>query len=109
MNVLAQTTRTPDPTAAIAAMSGAFLLVGLIFFVLSVAAYYVILKKTGYNPWLSLLLLIPGIGGLIILLMLIFTEWPVEREVKQLRAQLAMGGGASGYPPTGGAIVYPTA
>ena len=107
MNVLAQTARPPDPTAAIAAMSGAFLLVGLVVFALSIAAYYVILKKTGYNPWLSLLLLIPGIGGLIILLMLIFTEWPVEREIKQLRAQLA--GGGSGYPPTGGAIVYPNA
>jgi formate hydrogenlyase subunit 3/multisubunit Na+/H+ antiporter MnhD subunit len=108
MNVLAQTARTPDPTAAIAAMGGAFLLVGLIFFALTIAAYYVILKKTGYNPWLSLLILLPGIGSLIILLMLVFTEWPVEREVKQLRAQLAMGG-TGGYPPTGGAIVYPTA
>ncbi len=108
MNVLAQTARTPDPTAAIAAMSGAFLLFGLVVFALSIAAYYVILKKTGYNPWLSLLLLIPGIGGLVILLMLIFTEWPVEREVKQLRVQLATGG-TGGYPPTGGAIVYPNA
>ncbi len=106
MNVLAQASRTPDPTAAIAAMSGAFLLFGLFFFALTVAAYYVIIKKTGYNPWLSLLLLIPGFGGLVILLMLIFTEWPIEREVKELRARLATGGG---LPPTGGAIVYPTA
>ncbi|MEA2663528.1 MAG: hypothetical protein QOI11_472 [Candidatus Eremiobacteraeota bacterium] len=108
MNVLAQAARTPDPTAAIAAMSGAFLLFGLVVFVITIAAYYVILKKTGYNPWLSLLILIPGIGGLIVLLMLIFTEWPIEREVKELRARLAMGG-PGGIPPTGGAIVYPTA
>lgn len=108
MNVLAQAARTPDPTAAIAAVSGAFLLFGLVLFLITVAAYYVILKKTGYNPWLSLLILLPGIGSLIILLMLVFTEWPIEREVKELRARLVMGG-PGGIPPTGGAIVYPNA
>ncbi len=109
MNVLAQTTTTPDPTAMLAAMSGGVLIVGLIFFVLSIAAYYVIIRRTGYNPWLSLLILIPGLGGLIILCMLVFTEWPVQREVRELRARLAGGLPSGGYPPggippTGGAI-----
>ena len=108
MNVLAQAARPPDPTAMIAAMSGFVLLFGLIVFLITVAAYYVILKKTGYNPWLSLLILLPGIGSLILLLMLVFTEWPIEREVKELRARLVMGG-PGGIPPTGGAIVYPNA
>ncbi len=106
MNLLAQATTTtvPDPTAVLAAMGGSFLLFGLIGIIIGIAVYYVIIKKTGYNPWLSLLILIPGLGGLIVLVMLVFTEWPIEREVRALRAQSAGGG----IPPTGGAI-YPTA
>ncbi len=111
MNLLAQAT-TSDSGAAtaavLAAMGGSFVFV-LILFVILVAAYYVIIKKTGYNPWLSLLILIPGIGGLIILIMLIFTEWPIQRELRDLRARLAGGGmpPTGAYPPTGGTI-YPT-
>jgi hypothetical protein len=113
MNLLAQSTTTTatDPTGAMAAIfGGSFLLFALIGLVIAVAIYYVILNKTGYNPWLSLLILIPGIGGLIILIMLVFTEWPIQRELRACRAQLGGGGGYGGgyappppgYPPAGG-------
>ena len=115
MNLLAQstTTTTSDPTGAMAALfGGSFLLFALIGLVIAVAIYYVIIKKTGYNPWLSLLILIPGLGGLIILIMLVFTEWPIQRELRACRAQLGGGGGGyggggyapppPGYPPAGG-------
>ena len=77
----------------------------LIFFVILVGIYYLIMKKTGYNPWMSLLILIPGIGGLIILIMLAFTEWPIQREVRELRARA--GGNGGGYAPSAGGYTPP--
>ncbi len=103
MQLLAQTTTTPsyDPTGPLAALlGGGTLIFFLIFFVILVGIYYLIIKKTGYNPWMSLLILIPGLGGLIIIIMLAFTEWPVQREVRELRARLGGGGVSPGpYPP----------
>ena len=103
MQLLAQTTTTPNYDAAgplAALFGGGMLIFGLIFLVILVGIYYLIIKKTGYNPLLSLLILIPGLGGLIIVIMLAFTEWPVQREVRELRARLGGGGYTPGtYPP----------
>ena len=103
MQILAQSTTSSDQTAAAVAalMGGTFLIVWCVFLVVIVAIYYVIIKKTGYNPWLSLLILIPGIGSIIILVMLVFTEWPIERELKALRAQLGGGYAGGGYAAPG--------
>jgi hypothetical protein len=117
MHLLAQTTTTSpnyDQAAGMAALlgSGVVLIFALVFFVILVGIYYLIIKKTGYNPWMSLLILIPGLGGLIIIIMLAFTEWPAQRELRELRARLGGGGGYAppgGYPPSGGytAPTYP--
>ena len=45
-----------------------------------------IVSKTGYHGALGLLMLIP-IANLIMILVLAFSEWPVEKELKQLKAQ----------------------
>jgi len=37
-----------------------------------------IIKRTGLNQYWSALVLIPGIGPLIILIMLAFSEWPIS-------------------------------
>jgi hypothetical protein len=105
MQLLAQTTTTTDTNNAAAGMAallggGTVLIFSLIFLVILVGIYYLIIKKTGYNPWMSLLILIPGLGGLIIVIMLAFTEWPVQREVRELRARA----GGTGYGP--GATAY---
>lgn len=61
-------------------------------------------KKAGY-PWgYGLLYLIPVVN-LVILVMFVFSKWPVERELEQLRAQAWAGYGQGGYPQTG----YPQA
>jgi len=107
MQLLAQTTTTSttpnyDQAAGMAALlgGGTFLIFSLICLVILVGIYYLIIKKTGYNPWLSLLVLIPGLGGLIIIIMLAFTEWPIQRECRELRARLGGGGYAPPpYPP----------
>ncbi|HEX3550992.1 MAG TPA: hypothetical protein VHT53_11480 [Candidatus Elarobacter sp.] len=120
MNLLAQTTTYDNSgagaAAAMAAASGAILIAVLVAVVISIIIYFVILKRAGFNPWLSLLVLIPGVGQLIIMIILVFTEWPVQREVKALRAQLGGGGPGgpipgAGYttqaPPTYGAPLPP--
>jgi uncharacterized membrane protein YhaH (DUF805 family) len=89
-----------DPTAgvyaAIAAMSGVFLLCGLAITVFMIWIYYLIFKKAGMNPWLSLLILIP-LAGFVVPLILAFAEWPIARENRALRAQLGVP--AAGAPP----------
>ena len=103
MQLLAQTTTTTSPNydqaAGLAALlgGGTFLIFGLICVVIFVGIYYLIIKKTGYNPWLSLLVFVPFIGGLIIVIMLAFTEWPIQRELRELRAR--SGGGGYAPPP----------
>ena len=104
MNLLAQTTTTTSTdnsgaatAAALAALSGTALIAILVFLVIQVVIYFVILKRAGYNPWLSLLTLI-GIGHIIIWCILVFAEWPVQRELRAARAQLASMG-VAGPPP----------
>ncbi|MEO7039436.1 MAG: hypothetical protein ABI186_05325, partial [Candidatus Elarobacter sp.] len=58
-----------------------------------------IVQRAGYNPWLSLLMLVPGLN-FILMLAFAFSEWPVQRENRALRAQL--GGGPAGYAPPPG-------
>lgn len=49
-----------------------------------VIPFWRILRKAGFQPWLSFAMLFPptGIG---LLFVLAFIEWPVEREIDQLR------------------------
>ena len=96
---------THDPSAGaiagLAAMSGFFILVGLAIMLFTLFVYFMIVKKTGYNPWLSLLMLVP-VANFVVLLILAFSEWPVERELKMLR-----GGHGGGYVPPGGYMPPP--
>src|SRR5579875_1588599 len=83
--------------------SSAFAVFGFLYliFMLALVAFGIfviwrILSKAGYNGALSLLILIPGIGSLIIILMLAFGDWPVLRELNMLRQQHGMM--PPGYP-----------
>ena len=103
MTLLAQAP-TPDPSAAAVAAVAAFgliyAIVVLAFVAFSILCNYIIAKKAGFNPWLSLLMLVP-IANLIVFLIFVFSEWPLTAENKALRAQLG-GGGGYGPPPGGG-------
>ncbi len=107
MNVLAQTTTYDNSgagvAAALAAATGSILIAVLVVTVIQIVVYYVILHRAGFNPWLALLVLIPGLGHLIIFVILVFTEWPVQRENRMMRAQIA---GAGMVPPAGTAPSY---
>ena len=75
-----------------ATLSGVFLVTGIIsiaLIVFSVIIYWKIFSKAGYSGALGLLMLVP-IANIIMLCILAFGEWPIYRELNQLRQQ-AMG------------------
>jgi uncharacterized membrane protein YdcZ (DUF606 family) len=48
----------------------------VVFVVIALIPLWKIFGKTGMSPWLSLLVLIPGLGGLACILILTFARWP---------------------------------
>jgi hypothetical protein len=64
----------------------AILLVVAIFTVLMLVAYCKITAKMGYHWALGILMIVP-FGNIILPLYLAFADWPIERELRQLRQQ----------------------
>jgi hypothetical protein len=62
---------------AVAGMMGAFVLFGLIFTAFLIFLFWRILTKAGLAGPLSLLLLVPGIGWIIVVCILAFSDWRV--------------------------------
>lgn len=109
-----------DSGAATGAVVGMIFL-GLLYLAaiaFGVYLYMRVARKAGWTLWHGLLVLVP-VANLVFLIMFAFTEWPIERRVRELeaRAGLAPGGsdpyayGAAGYgaaaPVTGyGAPAY---
>jgi hypothetical protein len=48
----------------------------VVLVVIALVPLWKIFGKTGMSPWLSLLVFIPGLGGLICVLILAFGRWP---------------------------------
>jgi len=63
-----------------------FIMIALIIIV-NVAIIYKLVSKTGNNGWLCLLSFIPFVN-LIFYLYMAFSEWPVEKEIKELKQKL---------------------
>ena len=70
----------------VAAYFGILGILALAFLALFIWIYWRILARAGFNGALALLCLVPGIGGLIPILILAFGRWPIE---DQLAAALA--------------------
>ena len=68
---------TSDALAALNSVIFCSLAVAVIFLIIYVAIFYRIFKKAGYNGWLGLLTLIPGLGIIICLGILAFDTWPL--------------------------------
>jgi hypothetical protein len=79
--------------AFLAAMTGIWLVVFLVLFVFGIYCAWRVAVKCGYSGAYSLLLLVP-IVNLIVQLIWVFSEWPIEAELKRYRAQ------AAARPPT---------
>jgi hypothetical protein len=56
----------------------------LIMGAIPVVLGWVVFSKTGMPGALSLIALIPGVGLLVVLCILAFAEWPIQRELRLL-------------------------
>jgi hypothetical protein len=83
-------------------------LVYLLIFIVVVWANVRIIRRAGYSGWWILIGLVPLVN-VVMFLIFAFKQWPIQRELAQLRAQVygnPQGGygyppGGYGYPPTG--------
>jgi hypothetical protein len=66
----------PHTMHMITAMMAVFPLLLLILVVIVMIPYWMIWKKAGFSPWLSLLMLVPMVN-FIMLYVLAFSEWKV--------------------------------
>ena len=72
-----------------------FMLIMLAFVVFGIFIWWKIFAKTGQSGALSLLMLIPVVNFIMILI-LAFSEWPVEKELKLLKSSSGSGNGYTG-------------
>jgi uncharacterized membrane protein YhaH (DUF805 family) len=63
--------------AAMAGLFGVFALIGLAFVAFGIFLFWRIFTKAGLSGPLSLLVLIPGVGWIIVLCILAFSDWKV--------------------------------
>jgi uncharacterized membrane protein YhaH (DUF805 family) len=79
-------------SGALAALTGVTLLVFTLIMVaaivFSVIIYWKIFSKAGYSGALGLLMFVP-IANIVVLCILAFGEWPIYRELNQLRQMAA--------------------
>ncbi|HZZ38763.1 MAG TPA: hypothetical protein VFE06_06515 [Acidobacteriaceae bacterium] len=66
----------PHTLHMITAMMAIFPIIALFFIVLITIPYWMIWKKAGFSPWLSLLMFVP-LANFIMLYVLAFSEWKV--------------------------------
>jgi uncharacterized membrane protein YhaH (DUF805 family) len=96
-----------DSSSGLPAAFLVFLAVYAVFFIVIVWAYVRIIRRAGYSGWWILIGLVPLLN-VVMFFVFAFKEWPIQRELAQLRAQLGGGGGyrygqppGYGYPPPG--------
>lgn len=70
------------------------ILIAFVVAIILIPAWF-ICKKAGFSPWLSLLIVVP-FGGLVLLYVLAFSDW---RVVPAPRTQVASGAGQPGRSP----------
>ncbi len=82
-------------------------LLGFVLAVVFVIAYVQIVRRAGYSGWWILVLLVP-ILNVVMLLMFAYKEWPIQRELRELRGwanqiqRMPAPGGYSQDPSYGG-------
>jgi uncharacterized membrane protein YhaH (DUF805 family) len=61
----------------------ASIIIGLTLFVFSIYCHWRICAKAGYSAAMSLLILIPGLGTIVLMIILAFGKWPIHRNEDQ--------------------------
>lgn len=72
-------------TSAVFAALSAFWFVFVLLFIFQIYCAWRVAVKCGYQGAYSLLLLVP-LANIVITLIWVFSEWPIEAELKRLRA-----------------------
>jgi uncharacterized membrane protein YhaH (DUF805 family) len=62
--------------------------ISLVIFIFAIIIWWRIFAKAGYSGALGLLMFVP-FANIIVLLVLAFARWPIQKEVASLRQQLA--------------------
>ncbi len=62
--------------------------ISLVIFIFAIVIWWRIFAKAGYSGALGLLMFVP-VANLIVLLVLAFARWPIQKEVDLLRQQAA--------------------
>jgi hypothetical protein len=75
----------------------AIVVISLVFFIAYLWAYVNIIRRTGYSGWWVLIGLVP-IANIVMFFVFAFKEWPIQRELRALRAQAGGGYGGGQYP-----------
>lgn len=76
---------------------------GIVIWLVFVIAYVKIITKAGYSGWWILILLVP-IANIVMVLIFAYKEWPIQRELAELRGwanQIQRGAGAPAQPGYG--------
>jgi hypothetical protein len=81
-------------------------LLGLVIAVIFFVAYIQIIRRAGYSGWWVLVMFVPVLN-VVMLLVFAYKEWPIQRELRELRgwaSQIQRGPGPQGpgYPSAGG-------
>jgi MFS family permease len=63
-------------------------LLALVVFVVLAGFWAGIFRRIGWSPWFALLMLIP-LSSVVIVLVLAFNKWPIERRVEELEREAA--------------------
>jgi uncharacterized membrane protein YhaH (DUF805 family) len=84
MRLLSLALLNHDPAAGLMGLGCAaialFALIGIALFVFMIYCWWRIFTRAGYSGALSLLLLIPGLGQIIVVCILAFGDWPINRQ-----------------------------
>ncbi|MFL6161681.1 MAG: hypothetical protein ACJ74U_05580 [Jatrophihabitantaceae bacterium] len=88
-----------NPSSGVPAGLFVLLAVYVLFLIVMVWAYVQIIRRAGYSGWWILIGLLP-LMNVVMFFIFAFKEWPIQRELAQLRAQLVgRGGFPYGQPP----------
>jgi hypothetical protein len=99
--MLSASTADPSMPDYTPVLTSAFAVLGLVYLailVVMVIAYAKIIGKAGYNPWWVLMMFVP-IGNIIVFLMFAFSEWPIQRRLRELEQSAGYGALPPSPPP----------
>lgn len=74
-----------------------------VIFACIIYCYWRVAGKAGYPPYYGLFMIVP-VMNIIALVIFVFKDWPIEEELKRLRAMQGMSPG--GPPDPGGTAPY---